>query len=285
MDWRTDDLFAWMRERHAIYERRAKGLPKPWTQDPILQAFRFCNVYRELDTVTEWLRTNWREPWKEDPNLWFAMAAARLINWPATLEEVAFALRRNNAIGWRPETFLSNMRDRAQRGEKVYTGAYMLRGGEKGTDKASYTAEILSGLWAARGTLAPKRGDSLAVVHTRLAAMPGMGSFLAGQVVCDTKYVGELTMARDWWTWAASGPGSQRGLNRVVGNPVQAPWNELEWLSTLRLLHRDIEKLVKRASMPMIHAQDLQNCLCEFDKYERVRLGEGRPRSTYPGRA
>ena len=35
--------------------------------------------------------------------------------------------------------------------------------------------------------------------------------------------------------------------------------------------------------MPMIHAQDLQNCLCEFDKYERVRLNEGRPRSNYPG--
>jgi hypothetical protein len=26
---------------------------------------------------------------------------------------------------------------------------------------------------------------------------------------------------------------------------------------------------------------DIQNCLCEFDKYERVRLGEGRPRSYY----
>ena len=37
------------------------------------------------------------------------------------------------------------------------------------------------------------------------------------------------------------------------------------------------------ADLPPIHAQALQNCLCEFDKYERVRLGEGRPRNNYPG--
>ena len=32
-----------------------------------------------------------------------------------------------------------------------------------------------------------------------------------------------------------------------------------------------------------LHAQDVENCLCEFDKYERTRLGEGRPRSLYAG--
>jgi hypothetical protein len=30
-----------------------------------------------------------------------------------------------------------------------------------------------------------------------------------------------------------------------------------------------------------LHAQDIQNCLCEFDKYERVRLGEGTPKQLY----
>jgi hypothetical protein len=31
------------------------------------------------------------------------------------------------------------------------------------------------------------------------------------------------------------------------------------------------------------HLQDVQNCLCEFDKYERVKYGQGKPRSSYPG--
>ena len=84
---RTDDLFAFVRERHQIYLRRKAGQTKPWTTDPILQQYRFCNVYRELDTVTKWIRDNWRRPHCDDPDLWFAMVVARLVNWPDTMAE------------------------------------------------------------------------------------------------------------------------------------------------------------------------------------------------------
>ena len=42
-------------ERLAIYYRRLKGLPAPWTEDPILAAYRFTNTYRALDRVTQYL--------------------------------------------------------------------------------------------------------------------------------------------------------------------------------------------------------------------------------------
>src|SRR4051812_18417786 len=61
----------WINERHAIYLRRQAGQPFPWTTDAILQRYRFCNVFRELDTVTVWLRQNWREPFANHENLWF----------------------------------------------------------------------------------------------------------------------------------------------------------------------------------------------------------------------
>ena len=32
-----------------------------------------------------------------------------------------------------------------------------------------------------------------------------------------------------------------------------------------------------------LHAQDRQSILCEFDKYERVRLNEGNPRRRFHG--
>jgi hypothetical protein len=40
------------------------------------------------------------------------------------------------------------------------------------------------------------------------------------------------------------------------------------------------EAVSHKYGKPM-HAQDLQNCLCEFDKYERARLGEGTPKQIY----
>jgi len=73
-------LVAWISEREAIRVRREAGQPKPWTDDPILQEGRFCNIRRENDRVTCWIAQNWREPHADDPELWFAMAVARLVN-------------------------------------------------------------------------------------------------------------------------------------------------------------------------------------------------------------
>lgn len=53
------------------------------------------------------------------------------------------------------------------------------------------------------------------------------------------------------------------------------------------MLHGRIIQVIREErghSLKWLDAQDLQNCLCEFDKYERVRMGQGRPRSRYPGR-
>lgn len=55
-------LFDYMRARHEIYLKRKAGVPRgQWTDDPIFLTYRFCNVYRELDTTTIWLRENVRE--------------------------------------------------------------------------------------------------------------------------------------------------------------------------------------------------------------------------------
>jgi hypothetical protein len=116
-------------------------------------------------------------------------------------------------------------------------------------------------------------------------AVKNQGSFMVGQMVADTKYVDPILLeADDWHTWAVSGPGSRRGLNRVTGRPLDGGWNDDVFLDTLTGLRNYVNENLP-PWMPRLHAQDLQNCLCEFDKYERVRLGQGRPRSLYRGTA
>jgi hypothetical protein len=271
-------LLSFIKERHAVYLRRQAGLPKPWTTDPILRQWKFCNVYRELDRVTIWIRQNWREPNQDDPDLWFAMTVARLVNWPDTLAEIGYP------VPWDPERFMRIMKDRKKRGLKVYTGAYMITAGADGVDKATHQANNVFGpMWAKRETMRPRPKDDLNMFHMLLGQFNGLGSFMAAQVVADLKYVRPLEDAKDWWSFAASGPGSRRGLNRVRGRGVNEAWTEDEWRLELRRLQGELDPFVERASMPRLHGQDLQNCLCEFDKMERVRLGEGFPRSKYDG--
>ena len=278
-------FIGFIRERHSIYTLRQAGKPKPWTKNEILQRFRFCNVYRELDKVTQWIRKNWREPYANDPDLWFAMVVARLVNWPETLETLTPIIFKGGKVSWRQDMFIRAMHIRRKNDEQMFGGAYIVSTNGMTMDKAEYLAKhVLTPLWEHRVSIRPKTGDFLWQFHERLGGYIGMGSFMAGQVVADLKYHGVLKDARDWNTWAAPGPGSKRGLNRVCGRDIATSWRPHEWLMTLHRLKDQVDIAVYDSKLPPIHSQDLQNCLCEFDKYERVRLNEGRPRSTYPGR-
>jgi hypothetical protein len=276
----VSDLLAFARERHAIYLRRQAGKPWPWTQDPILQEYRFCNVYRELDTVTGWIREHWREPRSTDPDLWFAMVVARFVNWPPTLDKLGCP------VPWDVLHWGRAMRDLVKKGQKVYSGAYMLRADpdKPGVPKYVYQARAMfDPMWKNRKRLRPTAQDTLCSYHMLLGQWHGMGSFMSAQVVADLKYVEPLRSARDWHTFAASGPGSRRGLNRVMGRPVSAPWREDEWRLELGRLQEEFNERWVRLGVdhPPLHAQDVQNVLCEYSKYIKTKLGEGRPRARY----
>src|SRR5882672_5280342 len=44
--------------RQAAFQRRLAGESWPWTDDPILQTFKFCNVFRAADRVSQYLIRN-----------------------------------------------------------------------------------------------------------------------------------------------------------------------------------------------------------------------------------
>ena len=203
-------------------QRRLAGMHKPWTEDPILRSYRFCNVYREHDTETIWIAQNWRNPNTNDPNVWFAMAVARL------RELVAFArsYRLSGAVGRQEVRYALDYR--AQFGEKVYTGAYI----------------IPPGVWLQEQSRVPRQGT----VHTTLGSsvttfsrstyqlrrtstnvcteFKGMGSFLAGQIVCDTKYTRLLDTSLDWWEFAVEGAGKQAWLESCLRSPGESELEE-----------------------------------------------------------
>jgi len=265
--------------RHRAFLRRAAGKPRPWSSDPILQRCKFCNAYRELDRVTRWIAENWREPHKDDRHLWFALVIARrCINWPATLSKIGYP------VPWEPGHFLAVLERRKKKGKQVFNSdAYkLIVSGQRGDLAELQVRLLLDPLWEGRDRFSPRRDDTLATFHSRLAGVKFMGNFHAAQVVADLKYVGRLRHAEDWWSFAASGPGSQRGLNRVLGRPAKAPWAEDEWVEQLHRLQKSFAPALTEAGLPRMHAQDLQNCLCEYDKYERVRLGEGNGRKFVP---
>jgi hypothetical protein len=267
---RVDDFNRFMVERHNIFiKKEINNEPYPWSDDAILTDYSFCNVYRELDRVTIWIRENWREPYADHPNLPFAMAVARQINWPDTLEEIGFPEE------WRPQHVKNIMEDRMANKQKVYTGAYMLTGTLGGTKIEQTVDKILTPLYARF----PCHFSSLEDSWRSFLPYAGFSDFMSYEVVTDLRHTKWLKDAPDIMTWANPGPGAMRGLNRIFGRPLDSKQKKPLFIQEMR----DLLALLNNEPLPL-EMRDIEHCLCEFDKYERARLGQGRPRAKYKPR-
>ena len=264
-------LLAFVTEREAIRKRRFSGLPFPWTNNPILRDYRFCNIERERDAVTKGVTSIYREPHKDDPELWFALLVARRsINWPDTLRDLGYP------VPWDPDKFKAVIRARQAAGQKAYEAqAYkVMVSGQAGEQVDLITRCVLNPMWKDRHIYRPRPNDTLSSFASRLSAGPYMGGFYAGQVVADLKFV-QVKDAPDWWTFAVSGPGSRRGLDRVMGREPRKYWSESEWYAEFRELFETIKGPVLERTGIKLHAQDAQSILCEYDKFCRLLNGEG----------
>ena len=268
-------LFAFAHERYMIYIRK-ENIEPPWTKDPILRDFRFCNIYREDDKVTRWIRENWRNPHSDDEDLWFALCIARLLNRPEALATLHWP------VPFVIQHFARRLVEYKKEGGKIFNPAYIVSTNGISIDKLAYIShDILTPLWKARERLRPNPGDTLNSYHMLLGQFQGFGSFMSAQVIADLKYHGPLRQASDWHTFAASGPGSRRGLNYVLGRNRKDIWQEDEWRLELGRLREKLLPMFKAEQMPQPHAQDVQNILCEFNKYWAAIKEDKRPKQRY----
>lgn len=274
----VQELFAfWIIERTRILHNREQGLPKPWTDDPILKNYRFCNVRREDDTVTKFVRS-WMLPWANHQNLLLGAAIARFTNVPNTIAQIGFP------DIWSAPDVLEKLEAMDAANQKIWTSAYIVSTNGHAMPKAKYVVQTVLDPLAK----ACKQGQwprTLAALHARLTQFNGVGSFMSGQIIADLKNTTGSpwsTVNDEWMDFVVPGPGSRRGLARLIGRPAPYTLSDKEFYNHFALARR-IAYSTHKHGVPILCAQDVQNCLCEFDKYMRVKLNEGRPRQTYTG--
>lgn len=279
---KTTELAYWINERYQMLQRREfQGIvagqqlswKHGWSDDPVMGLNRYCNVHREDDKVTRWLATNWRP---KHHAVW-EIVLARMVNYIPTLEEISFHM---GPLEFNLGVIRDIMKTRRARGDKVFTSAYTISTCGKSMDKIDYVVD-----WVVARTKdleeqpvdCPFWDNGLAGAHTWMMQVDGLGSFLAAQVVADLKNTAghPLQTAPDWWTWAAPGPGSLRGLEAFWERPC-----------TPRTFAQDIKECWFQVEpsidlMPRISMQDFQNCLCEFSKYMKIKEGRGHARNKY----
>lgn len=279
----TEDLIKplvdWMTEREQIYLRRQAGEPQEkWTDDPIFKNNHFCNVFREQDRVTVWIRKNIREPFAKHPKLWWMLCMARQINWPDTLEELM--VKTNVPHQFHPDTMVDIMRERSKRGDKVYTGAYMLTCPTISIDKPDYTVNhVLAPLWSDELDAEIASIGTIEAMTKHLQQFHGFGPFLAYEVATDLRHTDYLRNAPDIHTWANPGPGCHRGLNRLFGRGLNEKVKVVDAVAEMKAIQ---DLFIKHGWE--VEMRDIEHSLCETDKYLRVKEGHGKMRSGFKPR-
>lgn len=266
-----EQLIYWINERYNIYKAKERGEEAPWSDNPVMQETYFCNVHRENDKVTKWIRDAFP---LNHPHPEFNMLLARLVNKPESLEKMGFPFTQ-----WGAEeqgSFLATMSCKG-----AWGSAYIVSTNGRAMPKHDYIVELLTELFEPIKYIGS--ATTLAAAHKRLMRLRGLGSFMAAQIVADLKNTPKhnLVLASDWSTWCAHGPGSLRGMAWTLGWEKVTP---TEFQHSIPWLREYVDEELDYNRIPKFCNQDLQNCLCEMDKMMRVSKGTGRSKRKYNGR-
>lgn len=260
-------LLYWIRARDDIRRKKEAGLPKPWSDDPVFLTTYFCNVRREDDKVTRFIRKMY-SPYCGHRLFDSNIILARFLNWPPTLEYIDYQDR------WDPEYMRGLLHGLGK--QKVWGSAYVVTTHGIPMDKIDYLCQRV--MPSIEDNIVHNYPSRLADHAEKLMRIEGVSTFMAGQIIADLKNTTghPLSVATDWYSFALPGPGSRRGMDWLCGEKV----NTADWYHALASLQ---DRLYDDGWH--LCRQDIQNCLCEYDKYERVSNGTGRSKRSYNGRS
>lgn len=235
------------------------------TKDPIFQTYKFCNVYRACDRVSQYLiREVIYGKERDGVDTLFRIFLFRLINRIETWERLP-------EVSYKDFSFERYAKIFESLPKPVYGNAFILC-----ANKAfGYDRKYLNHLELLRRVQWGKvaRAQSLKKLYGFLRELPLIGPFMAYQIAIDMNY--SPVFAFDENDFTVAGPGAIRGICKCF---------EKTKMSDAEIIMDMVEnqdKEFERLGLPFrnlfgrpMKAIDCQGWLCETDKYCRVAYPE-----------
>jgi hypothetical protein len=270
-----DAYWRFAASRQAIFDARWSGAPAPWTSDPILQTYKFCNTYRAADRVTQYLLSDviYHPELQHLPanDMFCRIALFRLFSKPSTWRLLDPPDRPLTAQTLDPDE-AGQVLDFARTRQAIYTSAFILAPPTESVgSKHLHHLRLVKQMFSPGGIgTALARARSLRDIVEALLQWPTIGPFLAYQIAIDLNYSPHLRFGENDFT--LPGPGAQRGLRKVFVDPGDRTAQQL----IMDMVDQQ-EDSFTRLGLPFtglfgrpLHAIDCQGLFCEVDKYARV---------------
>jgi alpha-glutamyl/putrescinyl thymine pyrophosphorylase clade 1 len=275
-----DAYWRFAAERQQIFEARLVDPHGPWTEDPILARYKFCNTFRASDRISQYLISRViYDPAASDlapEDVFLRIVLFRLFSKESTweaLEDATGGVCRETLDTER----LGDLLDELRREQPIYTAAFILCAHDAYGHRAKHRnhLELVRRMFAP-GALGAQiaRASRLEDVYEALRQWPMIGAFMGYQLAIDLNYSDHVIFDENDFT--VPGPGAVRGLQKVFSDFGDRTHRQL----IMDMVARQDEHF-ERLDLPWsglfgrsLHAIDCQGLFCETDKYARVAFPE-----------
>src|SRR3989344_2366270 len=272
-----DTYWKFAAERQNIFFKRQKGNLQSYTQDSILNTYKFCNVYRASDRVSQFLiRDVIYEGERSGEDTLFRIFLFRLLNKTETWIKLEKALGGISLKNFNLNKY-SNVLSELKKEGPIYGNAFILCANKifGFEEKHNNHLALLEKVFINDGLIKNIIGvNSLKELFYALKKLPLIGDFMAYQIAIDFNYSEVFNFDED--DFVVAGPGAVRGINKCFYDISPKEYSDIiMWMVSNQ------EKEFKRLGLKFkslwgrkMHAVDCQGLFCEVDKYSRIKFPE-----------
>ncbi|MBR2713099.1 MAG: hypothetical protein IKE73_05280 [Bacilli bacterium] len=264
-------------ERQNIFIKKLNGENAPWTDDPILQEYKFCNSYRVNDRVSQFLLKNViyndKEYSKED--MLFRIILFKLFNkedtWSLLLNEFGDITLKDFDM----KKYSKVLETAKENGIVIYNDAYISCANKafnydrKHDNHLALLDKMFKVDKVQNKLLNCKKMEE---AFNILKRYPLIGNFMAYQLITDINYSDIVDWKENEFTVA--GPGSLRGIKKCFINKGNMTNEDI-----IKYMYEHQDEEFKRLKLDFkrignreLQLIDCQNIFCELDKYLRQAI-------------
>lgn len=272
--------FYFMQERMNIFLRKCEG-KLILTQDPILREYKFTNVYRACDRVSQYLIRNviYNNVEKYTPeDMLLRILVFKIFNKIETWEYLKQTYGEITISNFDVKS-ISKLLSVRQQHFPIFNNAYMMTGSCQKYDYLKSKHEkwltmVKEEFFGEGIVYKVLKTNSLEEVYNLLRGCSFLGGFLAYQYAIDFNYSPYINFSEN--DFVVAGIGAKRGIEKCFISHGHS------YEDAIRYTKFHLSELQEKYGYSNFHSLegheptllDLQNCFCETDKFLRAKMPE-----------
>ncbi len=275
--------FYFLQERMDIFWKRYENKNYPFSNDFIFINYKFTNVYRSTDRVSQYLIRNViyneRNSWLNEEDILLRILLFKIFNkietWEYLEEKFGMITFRN----FNPDKISKCLSERILK-QPIFNSAYMMTGthheySQFGSKHEKWLNMLNNEFIRNKKLKKVIKAKSLEEIYNILRSCAFLGDFLSYQYTIDMNYSNIIDFDEN--SFVKAGIGSIRGIKKCFSD-LQGYTYEDAIRYTLDNLNIYQEKYGFNKFRNLFGREpkliDLQNCFCETDKYLRAKMPE-----------